>query len=196
MSAQLQGYPCMTVEEFHVFVDAHPEGKFEYIDGHLRDLGALLMAGGTKNHSVIAGNIITALNNALRAKGRHCNVCTGDAYFKVNENIRYLPDVTVTCDEGDLNRNAAVESPSLVVEVLSTSTMLFDHTEKLRAYSSCPSIQEYLLVDSTEKFVEVFHRLPDGSMAYRSYKDGDTIVLSGLGFNLTIADIYYGLSLN
>jgi Uma2 family endonuclease len=38
------------------------------------------------------------------------------------------------------------EQPSLIVEVLSTSTAKFDAGDKRRDYQSLPSLQEYVLV--------------------------------------------------
>lgn len=159
-------------------------------DGH-RDqfcIGACVLSNqGT------SGNIIIAIGTALRSHGRKCRVFPADVYFQPNATTYYLPDVSVSCDERDLVRNDGIESPSTIVEVLSASTTLFDHTHKLQVYSACMAIQEYLLIDSTQRLVESYHRLPDGNMVYRTYKDDDTIMLSGLGIELTIADCYYGI---
>ena len=195
MSAQPQGYQqYMTAEEFSAFVKTHPDGIYEYVDGHLRDLGALLMAGGTNTHGKIAGNILTTLNIALRTHGRRCNAWPGEIYFRANATTRFIPDVSVSCLGQDLVREDGIESPCLVVEVLSTSTSFFDHTTKLETYKACQAIQEYVLVDTTRQFVEVYHRMPNGNMEYSDYREGDTIPLSGLGFDITVADIYYGVS--
>ena len=180
----------MTMEEFLAFEEAHPEERYELVNGYLRNLDALLMAGGTNNHAAIAINIGAALKNVLRARSRKCRPYSDAISFRVNATTLYHPDISVSCDENDLARNDAIESPSLVVEVLSPSTTLFDHTEKLRMYKACKSIQEYVLVDATQQFDEVYHRLPDEKMAYQTYAEGESIPLSGLGFELSLADCY------
>lgn len=194
MSARPQEYPQMTIEEFLAFEEAHPQGKYELANGYLRDLGALLMAGGTNNHAAIAVNISAALKMTLRSRSQKCRPFSEAVSFRANATTLYHPDVTVSCNENDLARNDAIESPSVVVEVLSPSTTLFDHTEKLQTYKACTSIQEYVLVDATRQFIEVYHRLPDGKMAYQTYTEAESIPLSGLGVELSLADCYDGIS--
>ena len=194
MSAQPQEFQPMTIEEFLAFEETHPEGRYEYIDGYVRDLGALLMAGGTNTHAAISVNISIALGNALRAGDRRCRAYSEAVYFRPNETTYFHPDVSASCDPRDLARNDAIESPCLVVEVLSPSTEAFDRSQKLRAYSECSSIQEYMLVDTTKRLIDVYHRLPNGRMEYRTYRKGDTITLSGLGVDVTVDSIYYDLT--
>jgi len=38
MSTQPQKYPKMTIEEYFALEEANPEGRYEYIDGYVRDL--------------------------------------------------------------------------------------------------------------------------------------------------------------
>lgn len=194
MSAQQDNYPRMTVEEFFAFEEAHPEGRYEYIDGYIRDLHILMMAGGTKNHAVIAMNIGYALKNALRAHGKQCEVYSADVRLAVSSSKYVHPDVSVSCHQTDLDSNSDITSPSLVVEVLSPSTEGYDHIQKLEMYSAYPSIQEYLLVSAAKKQIKVYHRLPGDSMEYKVYEAGDTITLRGLGIDITVDDCYDGIT--
>lgn len=194
MSAQSQDYPRMTVEEFFVFEEAHPEGRYEYIDGHIRDLHFLLMAGGTNTHARIAMNIGTALNIALRAQRKQCAVFSADVRFALSKSKYLHPDVSVSCSEHDLASTSKMTSPSLVVEVLSSSTEAYDHIQKLQMYTACPSIQEYLLVDTTHIIIEVYHRVPNGRWEYRSYHAGETISLLGSGIDIAVDDCYLGIT--
>ncbi len=190
MSAQQQEYPRMTIEEFLAFEEAHPEGRYEYIDGYIRDLHFLLMAGGTNAHAAISANVITALNIALRAHDKPCTVYSADAKFALSASKYLHPDVSVSCDEHDIPDNKEITSPSLVVEVLSPGTEVYDRAQKLHMYSACSSIQEYILVNTTHPFIEVYHRVPNGSMEYHVYQAGETIPLHGLGITITVADCY------
>lgn len=194
MSAQSQKFDHMSVEEFLALEEAHPEGRYEYIDGYVRDLRALLLAGGTNNHSQIAMNIGTELNIVLRKLGRKCRVYSADVKVRLTESRYVHPDVSVSCDQQDAVRHDSIASPCLVVEVLSPSTEMYDRSTKLQMYSSCLSIQEYMLVDATRHLVEVYHRLPNDRMEYSTYGKGDTITLSGLGVDITVDSIYYDLT--
>ena len=181
----------MTVEEFLALEEANPEGIYEYIDGYVRDLGALLMAGGSSYHAAITNNISTALTIALRKSGRKCLVFSAQVSFRPITTRYFHPDVTVSCHPQETTRNnAEIVSASLVVEVLSPTTEMFDRSRKLQIYSACPSIQEYLLVDANRPFVEVYHRLPSGKMEYSTYHADEHIPLNGLGIELPVNEIY------
>ena len=72
---------------------------------------------------------------------------------------RYLhPDVIVTCDPHDRETVQAIQSPRLVVEVLSPSTEITDRTWKLKTYRTHPTIEEYVLVDSKSLKIEIYHK--------------------------------------
>ena len=47
----------MSVEEYLELDNSSLEGRYEYIDGYV-----YMLAGGTANHSIIGGNLITTLN--------------------------------------------------------------------------------------------------------------------------------------
>jgi len=190
MSTQPQKYPKMTIEEYFALEEANPEGRYEYIDGYVRDLRFLLMSGGTNSHSAITMNIGIALGIALRAQGKPCTVFSPDVQFALSKSKYVHPDVSVSCDDHDESNSQEITSPSLVVEVLSPSTEGYDHMQKLQMYSVCSSIQHYMLVDTKRAFIEVYHRLPDGSMNYRMYQAGETIPLNGLGIAIAVDDCY------
>lgn len=60
----------------------------------------------------------------------------------------------MTCDVYDRRRRVkVVQSPRLVVEVLSPSTEKIDRTEKLPVYQTCPSIAEIVLVSQFAPFI-------------------------------------------
>ena len=73
------------------------------------------MSGGSPDHSAIAGNLITALNLALRAQNnRICRVFTADLKVRCADGLSTFPDASVVC--GFLNfhgrRRDIVTNPS------------------------------------------------------------------------------------
>src|SRR5229473_3467965 len=76
-----------------------------------------------------------------------------DLYVELSDNYRICPDVTVSCDPRDRGAQEAIHYPSLVVEVLSPTTEARDRGKKSLLYRSCPTIQEYLLVNAESPII-------------------------------------------
>src|SRR5947209_6793405 len=105
----------MTVEEYLTLDRASEDVRYEYIDGIIT-----MLAGGTVNHSGICANIIGELIIALR--GKHCRVFTSDLKVSVSATRYVYPDVSVSCDQRDLQEKGDIlYSPCVVIEVLSPS---------------------------------------------------------------------------
>lgn len=185
--------PHMTVDEFWELVKAYPDGRYEFIRGEVRALHILNMAGGSNNHELISHNIGVALTNALRAQKSPCKVYPTNTYIYLNEEMGkeefVFADVSVSCDANDRARKKGIKRPSLIVEVLSPRTTTDDRTWKKDDYLACLSLQEYMIVDATRRSVEVYHRMPDGSITYCIYEKTANIPLQ-LGFSLVVDDIY------
>ncbi len=189
MSVQPQPTLQMTADEFWAYIETHA-GRYELIDGYLRDLGALLMAGGSNNHASIALNVGRIIGNILAVRENHCRPYSADVYLWIAERTYVQPDMTVSCDEQDLARNDGISAPSLIVEVTSPSTSGYDHSQKLRLYDRIPSVMEYLLIDSQQVLVEVYHRAANGSMQYRQYGPDERITLQSINATLAVQDLY------
>src|SRR5437763_33372 len=111
--------PLMSVEEYLQLDRSSTEARFEYIDGYVT-----MLAGGTLDHATIGANIITILRRSLR--GSPCRVFTSDARVRLSLTRFVYPDATVSCDEQDRGQSDNVQSPRLVVEVVSRSTEGYD----------------------------------------------------------------------
>ena len=172
----------MTVKEYFQLEENDPETRYEYIDGHV-----YAMAGGTANHDTIKSNIQRILWNLLR--GSNCRVYSSDMKVYISETRYFHPDVTVTCDPRDRGRVQAIQSPRLIVEVLSPTTELTDRTWKLKNYSSHPTIEEYVLVDSQSLKIESYHK-EQNRWIYEAFENSDDIMLHSLGVGFSLADAY------
>ncbi len=51
-----------------------------------------------------------------------------------------------------------IVNPSLIIEVLSSSTAAFDRGDKFRFYKFLPSFKEYILITQDQPLVEGFYR--------------------------------------
>jgi len=63
------------------------------------------------------------------------------------------------------------------VEVLSPTTERKDRGDKWNAYRTLESLMDYVMVASTKRELDHYHRLPDGSWTLRVLKPEGTITL-------------------
>jgi Uma2 family endonuclease len=126
--------------------------RSEYHQGEI-----FALSGGTVDHSVVQGNVIRALGNAL--DDTPCRVFTSDLRVYVASGELYTyPDACVVC--GDIRyhqrRTDTITNPSVIIEVLSPSTRDYDRSAKFAMYKGLASLREYALVDSERAHVECF----------------------------------------
>jgi Uma2 family endonuclease len=184
-----QGGP-MSVEAYLQLDQNTPDAKYEYLDGVAR-----LMAGGSAEHDRISRNIANAIDEHF-ASGP-CTVFGPEVQtlVGVKSNGRpdyYYPDVTVSCDVADRRRgNKLIQSPRIVVEVLSPSTEHIDRGRKLQTYKACPSVQEILLVSQFARHVEVYRRGEDDTTwTYTQYGPDGSVELPSVDVYITMDEIY------
>jgi Uma2 family endonuclease len=97
----------------------------------------------------------------------------------------------VTCDELDQATpdKMEVQSPRVIVEVLSESTEGYDRGRKFGYYRSCPHIQEYVLIATTYQAVEVYRRTSP-RWTYEAYGPSGVVELASIGVRLPVAALY------
>ncbi len=176
----------MSVDEWRELERRSHDIKHEYIDGQV-----YAMSGGSLAHSRIALNVCNALESALVAEGKPCFVYNSDAAARLSSQRYTYPDATVTCDEQDQPApdKTEIQSPCVIVEVLSASTEAYDRGEKFGYYRSCPHVQEYVLIATKYQTIEVFRRTTSRWL-YDAYGPGDEIELTSLDIYLPLAALY------
>ena len=122
--AMQQARQHMSFEQYLLLV-TNSEQRYEYYDGEVR-----LLAGGSSNHAAIALNFGIALDQAL-GDDALCRPYVTDKLVRVTPTKIVIPDVVVSCDIADHGESQIINSPILVVEVLSKSTEMTDRFVKL-----------------------------------------------------------------
>src|SRR5579872_2407198 len=178
-------YFNVSVEDYLILSRNSKDARYEYLDGELR-----MLAGGSPDHSIIIANLTTIIKGPL--KGSSCRVYNSDVQLKLSEKRYIFPDITISCDERDKNQKETIRYPRVVVEVLSPSTEGTDRGKKAAYYRACPTIQEYVMVDSQEIFIEVHRR--EERWTINTFESGDTVMLESLGIQFPIEDAYEGTS--
>jgi Uma2 family endonuclease len=167
--------------------ESHQDIRYELVEGI-----AVAMTGGTIPND-IALNFYSALRPYLRARG--CRVNVADVKVRVNSNsVYFYPDLVVSCDPQDVMAREAIESPMVIVEVLSPSKAAKDRSEKFTRYRSIPSLQEYILIETERIGVECYRRGEGRMWLYYPYIAGDTIELASIEFSCPIELLYEGVT--
>jgi Uma2 family endonuclease len=171
----------MSLDEFLAF-ERRAAQKHEFVDGQV-----YAMAGASFAHNVIVGNVVGVLRNAL--KSGPCYTLPSDMKVQTASKV-YYPDASVVC--GPPNFYDAGEdvllNPSIIVEVLSDSTERTDRGEKLAAYTSTPSVTDYLLIASKRVRVEHFARSRNWQLVVLGA--GDRIALADPAIELPVGELY------
>ena len=85
-----------------------------------------------------------------------------------------------------------ITNPTLIVEVLSESTALYDRTGKFRHYKQRASFKEYVLIEQKEPRIEVFRKGREGDWIWTEYEGLDAIVtLTTPSITLSAKRIYH-----
>jgi len=185
---------AMSEAAFHELEQLSPDRKYEYLNGM-----AYLMSGGSVAHDRITRNVGYVLDSQLRtgscrAFGVDVQVLLGTK----NGNKRHYayPDATVSCEASDRRpENTLIESPRVVIEVLSPSTEARDRGIKFKAYQDCPTIQEIVLMSQFAQYVEIWQRddRHNSTWHYRHYGPGEIVEIKSIDVQVDIANIYQGL---
>lgn len=175
----------MTEAEYLAF-DRVSETKHELFNGEV-----YAMAGASERHNRIAGNAYGSLWGQITPRG--CSIYASDMRVHIpNGNYAY-PDGSALCGPPDLMTDELdiLLNPSVIIEVLSSSTESFDQGNKFTAYRAIPSLMEYILIAQDHIHVELRTRQPDGSWVMREYiQPDDRIHIPSIDAHLTLTDVY------
>jgi len=179
----LASFPYLSPEEY-LQLETHSPNKHEYLDGEI-----FAMAGATDTHVTIAGNLFADLRSHLRGSG--CRVFISDMKARIEARNRFFyPDILVICDARDTETDTYKCFPKLIIEVLSQSTESFDRGDKFNDYQSLDSLQEYVLINTQHRRVEIFRRHTKELWLFQNYDDCETFCLESIDYTGTFEMLY------
>ena len=155
------------------------------------------MTGGSVCHNQIVRNLTGFMVNSLR--GGPCQAFMTDLRLYIEEHDLFTyPDLFVVC--GDLqmygSRTDPLTDATLVVEVLSPSTEVYDRGEKFLFYQSLPSIQEYVLISQDSPTVEIRQKVRAGEWHTKEIAGlAESLELKSVNAHLPLSLIYEGVDL-
>ncbi len=178
-------HPSRFTAKEYLALETVAETKHEFFGGYI-----VAMAGAELDHNQIAQNVRAELTSALA--DRPCRILGSDQRVLGEVVAEYFyPDVVVTCLEPQLvePKPRSLVNPQIIVEVLSESTERYDRTDKWLAYRTILTLTDYVMVASTKRALEHYHRLPDGSWTLRVLQGDGTITLAN-GVVLELRKLY------
>ncbi len=174
----------LSIEEYIAFEET-ADVRHEYFEGQL-----IPMPGTTDTHNTICGNIYIALRQLL--KNTSCKVYMESVKVQIRNKKHYTyPDVFVTCDERDLTDAYIKKHPSVVIEVASPSTKVYDKTDKFLVYRKIASLRHYLIVDTEKEIVDCYSTKDGKEWVSETYTSKDEVItLDAVGASLKLTAIY------
>jgi Uma2 family endonuclease len=187
MTITIQALPRLVTPAEYLVQERRALDKHEYHQGAI-----IPMTGASRRHNLIAGNIYATLHAQLRR--RLCEVYISDMRVRIPATDRYTyPDVAVVCGRPYFE-DAEVDTllnPTVLVEVLSTSTESYDRGEKFQAYRTLDSLADYVLVAQDQVLVEHFVRQSDGFWLFSERRELHQLLpIPAIGCEIAVADIY------
>ena len=185
MSAQT--IPYLSPQQY-LEIERKALDKSEYFSGQM-----FAMAGASREHNVIVGNIVGEVRERL--KGKPCETYPSDMRVLVSATGLYTyPDATVACGEPEFADGHVdiLLNPLVIVDVLSDSTENYDRGAKFAQYQRIESLREYVLISQDKPQVERYSRQSDSRQWLYEKSDGLTagVTLHALGFPLPLSEIY------
>lgn len=183
MSAAALPNARMSAEEFLAWSQTQA-GRYELAGGEV-----VAQASERAAHAKIKGRVYMALHGAIRAKGLPCHVLPDGMAVRVDAHTVFEPDAQVYCGLELPPDTILVESPAIVVEVLSPSTGKNDALGKLAAYFRVPSVVHYLIVSPDERLIFHHARGEGTAIVTRVLREG-AVALDPPGLELQLEAIY------
>ena len=181
--AQQEGF---ILPDEYLLLERGSTQKHEYICGEI-----LAMAGASRAHNLITGNLAQGLRNQLA--DQPCETYSSDMRVRTTPTDYTYPDVVVACGEMQFEDDEldTLLNPTLLIEVLSKTSEKTDRGEKFTNYRNLPSVQEILLVSQTQMRVEHYVRHSAEEWALHDITSPTaTIQLKSIGCTLTMTELY------
>ncbi len=181
-----------TVDEYFAFEDASLE-KHEYYKGEI-----FAMAGASFIHNQIVANTLSEI--ALHLRDKNCQVLPSDLKIQVEANSLFTyPDLSILCEKPKFynDRVDTITNPAVLIEILSPSTMDYDRGGKFALYRKIASLQEYILISSTEYRFEKFVRQNDINWLLSEVRNPDeTVSIETIEFSIFLSQLYRNVDFN
>ncbi len=172
----------MTVDEYLPWALSH-SGRYELVRGEVVAQSAERAA-----HNLAKARIYKALDAAVKEARLPCTVFTDGMTVRIDDFTAREPDAAVQCGATVDPDAVVLESPIILVEVVSPSTATADTSEKLAEYFTLPSVQHYLILDP-QRATLIHHARRDAGLIETRVHTGGTLRIDPPGLDLALAEV-------
>lgn len=160
--------------------------RMEFINGEI-----YILASPVIQHQEIIGRLYLAFNEYFKEKKCRVFLAPFDVHFNkkdFKEPDVMQPDILVACDLENkvTEKGRYMGTPTLVVEILSTSTRNKDMIDKLNTYR-LSGVKEYWIVDHKQENIMLYSFKDYEIDSYKMYEKEDiikSVVFSGLSTDI------------
>lgn len=177
--------------EDYMTAERRSPARNEYFNGKI-----LAKAGANRWHNLIASNITIAIGS--RVHGSKSEVYVNGMRVQLKNNCVCYPDVVIVSGEPVFaDQNADIlQNPTVVVEIISSTTNLTDKGQKLESYLAMESVRECVLLRADEMRVEHYARQNAKQWIYRIYNERDDVItLDSINCKISLAEVYSQINL-
>lgn len=177
----------MTADEFLVWLDSQPRecGKLELIDGVVMQQHRERLV-----HSEIKAAAVTALRLAITKAGVPCHALVDGPVVRVHSSKVYKPDGLVYCGPRLPDDVTEINTPTILLEVISKRTAEIDFGDKLEGYFSLESVRHYVILDPLRKCAILHSRGTGDALATRILQRDQTLRLDPPGIEIALTDVF------
>ncbi|MBA3869526.1 MAG: Uma2 family endonuclease [Anaerolineae bacterium] len=175
----------ITPEEY-LRMERGSEEKHEYYNGEI-----FAMTGASEYHNIIVGSTIASLYTQLRKKP--CQIYPSDMRVRIPATGLYTyPDISVVCGTPEFEDDGldTLLNPTVIIEVLSSSTEQYDRGKKFQHYRTIASLKEYILIAQDSIRIEHFARREDQWILTDAKTSDSVLSLPSIECTLALSDVY------
>lgn len=183
------GKKTLTEEEYLTWENSALR-KHEFYQGKV-----YAMAGAGLRHNIIFSNVFGDL--AYRLRGKTCKPYGSDLRIHIPQNTLYTyPDISIICNDIMDNYIEAATQPTVIIEILSTSTKEYDRGTKFELYRDIPTFKEYVLINSENLHVEVYRLNKSNRWELEEYRKlTDILEIKQVNWSYALHAVYEGTGL-
>ena len=182
--------PKFVTPEEYLLLERASEEKHEYFRGEI-----FAMTGASENHNIVVGSTYAALYIQLRK--RPCQIYPSDMRVRIPSTGLYTyPDISIVCGIPEFEDDVldTLLNPTVIIEVLSSSTEQYDRGKKFQHYRTIESLREYILIAQDSYRIEHFERKDNQWILTDAKTLSSVLDLRSIDCSLALGDVYEKVS--
>jgi len=184
-------YNFMSPDEYLV-KERHLEYKNEYYFGKM-----IAMSPANIVHNNIIVNFYSSM--AQDVKRKSCSLLGSNMRIGTPDRQAYMySDALIVGDEPELEDDEmdTLTNPIVIFEIVSPSARSIDKGGKFFFYRQIPSLHEYIMIDSSKRFVQIERKQQDGAWRLDDIPDSASFFrIESIGFNFSLDELYHDTGL-